>query len=165
MARTQRTNPFEIDLNDLAGEWQVQPGYARDAGVREADARAKHTHAKMLLAVTDARLYLEIRNNPEASGLRRKPTKDEIEAAVTIHQEHCNAQLAVNEAQYEWDIAKADTTAFIDRRKALENEVELLALDYRNATEPRPLSEQAQNVLNRRRSRNAFGDGVDKDGE
>lgn len=163
MADAKRTNPFDIDLNDLAGEWQRQPGYSRAAGLREADARHEHTHAKTVLAVTDARLYLEIRNDPAGHGLRDKPTKDEIDAAVTTHQEHCDAVLAVNNAQYAWDVAKADTVAFIDRRKALENEVELLALNYRSEAEPRALSEEAQRVVSARQRTRVLGDGIENE--
>ncbi len=156
-----RTNPFVIDLNDLAGEWQRQPKHSRDAGVREADARHEHTQAKAALAVVAARLYLRIRSDPEGYDLRAKPTKDEIDAAVTVHEDHLAAVHRVNEAQYVWDLAKADTVAFIDRRKALENEVELLALNYRSETEPRVLSEDAGRVLARRQRGRTYGEGID----
>lgn len=157
----ERHNPFIIDLNDLAGEWQRQPGYSRDAGRREADARHAHTCAKAELSVIDARLYLAIRSDPEAYDLRDKPTKDEIEAAVSVHGDHIAAVTRVNRAQYEWDIAKADTVAFIDRRKALENEVELIALNYFSETEPRAASESARRVIDSRRRANTLGDGID----
>ncbi len=156
-----RRNPFQIDLNDLAGEWQRQPGYSRDAGHREAEARHRHTLAKTELAVIDARLYLRIRSAPDEYDLRDKPTKDEIEAAVAVHADHIRAQTAVNEAQYHWDIAKADTVAFIDRRKALENEVQLIALNYWSEAEPQALSDGAVKTLQSRQRRRVLGDGIE----
>ncbi len=157
----ERVNPFLIDLNDLATEWQRQPGYARDAGLREADARHQHTLAKSALKVVDARLYLRIRTAPEDFDLRAKPTKEEVEAAVAVHTDHLAAERAVNEAQYEWDIAKADTVAFVDRRKALENEVELLALNYRSESEPRTKSTGAERVIQSRQRGRVLGDGIE----
>ena len=159
----ERVNPFLIDLNDLAAEWQRQPGYSRDAGRREAEARHEHTLAKAELAVVDARLYLRIRADPDQYDLRDKPTKDEIEAAVSVHADHLAAERRVHEAQYTWDLTKADTVAFIDRRKALENEVELLALNYRSETEPRPLSTDAARVVSARQRKRVLGDGIDVD--
>ncbi len=131
------SNPLEIDRNALDREWQRQPGRARQAGVREADAKLAHNRASSALKTTRARLYLAVRSAPGAHGLRDKPTIDEIDAAVEVHPEHVLAVELVHTTAYAVDVAKAETTAYVDRRKALENLVELLQMDYVTTQEPR----------------------------
>ncbi len=137
-------SPFDIDPRALDREWIAQPGRARAAGVREADARHAHAQAKAALEVTAARLLLKIRDNPGAYGLRDKPTVDEIEAAVVIHADHQTAVARLNQTEYEVNVAKADTTAYVDRRKALEAQVDLLGLDYQSEREPVARTEQGK---------------------
>lgn len=152
----ERKNPFLIDLNDLAGEWQQQPGLAREAGRRLADAKHAQAQAEAALAVVKARLYLAIRNDPTKFDLRAKPTGDEVDAAVMLEKTYADAVTRVNLSAYETEIAKADTVAFVDRRKALENVVELMTLDYHNEREPRAVSDEARRVIDTRRRRNAI---------
>lgn len=127
---SDRKNPLFIDPADLAGEWLGQPAQARAAGHREAEARREYSHAKARYDVVRARLYLAVRSQPAVYGLRDKATVDEIEAAVTVHQDHLAALNALNEAQYALDVARADTVAYVDRRKALENLVGLRRTEY-----------------------------------
>lgn len=129
-------SPFDIDQNRLDREWISQPGKARAAGVREADARHVHAQAKAKLDVVASRLALTIRKTPGAYELRDKPTADEVEAAVTLQPGFQAALKELNEAKYALDVASADTTAYVDRRKALEGLVELLGMDYQSEREP-----------------------------
>lgn len=130
-------SPFDIDARRLDKMWIEQPKLARAAGVREADARHAHAQAKARLDVIGAQLTLEIRKNPGAHDLRDKPTTDEIAAAVTVDKRYQDALTALNRRKYELDVATADTTAFVDRRKALERLVELTALEFHSEREPR----------------------------
>jgi len=130
-------SPFDIDPRRLDLMWIRQPQLARAAGVREADARHAHAQAKARLDVTSAQLTLEIRKAPGTHDLRDKPTADEIAAAVTVDKRYQDALTALNRRKYELDVASADTTAFVDRRKALENLVELMKLEFHSEREPR----------------------------
>jgi hypothetical protein len=159
----QRTNPFVIDLANLHEEWRSQPQYARQAGIRKAEAKRTVMAAKVKLKVVEARKMLAIRDDPESYDLPGKPTKDILEAAVIVSTEYMAALTELNQAEYELDIAEADVIAFIDRRKALENEVELLALDFYNEREPKPLSEAGKRTLESRQRRRTLGDGIDPD--
>ena len=137
-------NPFQIDNARLDDEWRRQPGLSREAGRREADAKHAHAQARARLAVTAARMSLAIRKAPEKFGLRERPNNDEVAAALEVSPEYQDAVREVDEAKLAEDYAKADTVAFVDRRKALENLVELLRLDYFAEQEPRPLSAETR---------------------
>lgn len=145
-------NPFEIDQFNLDDEWRAQPGLSRAAGRREADARHVLAQANANLSVVAARMALAIRRAPEKYSLRDKPNNDEVTAALESTPEYQQAVKEAGDAQLALDYAKADTVAFVDRRKALENLVELLRLDYYSDTEPRPLSgETAQRMRQQNR--------------
>jgi hypothetical protein len=155
----ERANPFVIDLGRLHEEWQRQPGYSREAGRREAEAKRAVNQCRARLKLIDAQLLLQIRGNPEAHGLGAKPNKEVLEAAVTVHPSYQAAVEALNEALYAQDVAEADRVACChDRRKALENEVELLCINYHSETEPRPLTEGGQQELKRRGRRDRDAD-------
>jgi hypothetical protein len=152
-----------VDPNNLDDEWRSQPGLSRNAGRREADARHAHAQCKATLSVVAARMALAVRRAPEKFNIREKPTVDEVNAAVELTPEYQQAVKDVDDAQLAWDYAKADTVAFVDRRKALENLVELLRLDYYSEQPPRPLSpETAQRMgQSRRENIRRAGDGGD----
>lgn len=133
-------NPFTIDDRRLDRECLQQAQLSRAAGEREADARHAHAQAKAAFDVACARLQLAIRAAPVAYKLRAKPTKDEVDAAIILQPEYTEALLRVNEAKYALDLAAADVSAHIDRRKMIERRVELLAIDWHAEREPRPVS-------------------------
>lgn len=130
-------SPFDIDPSRLDKELLKQPRMSRAAGRAEAEARHALGQANARLDVVKARLYLAVRNNPANFQLRDKPTVDEVEAAVKVNGVYEKAVQDVTEAQFAVDVAKADSVATLDRRKVLENLVELLALDFHAEREPR----------------------------
>ena len=163
MADDKPASPFTIDTARLDLEWARQPKLSRDAGVDEADARHAYNQAKARLAVVEARMALEIRRNYEKYDFDKKPTKDEAKAAVVLCPEYQEAEAAVNLAKRDLDYAEAYKVAIThDRRKALENYVELLALNYVCEREPKPLSPNAQRFISRRERREAIT-GIDPD--
>jgi hypothetical protein len=176
MSDAKPQNPFVIDTERLDLEWARQPKLSRDSGAGEADARHEYNQAKTRLAVIEAQLaatrasiYLEIRSDPTKYDLREKPTVDEVEAAVLCSKGYQaglaavhGASAAVNDAHHALDLAEANRIAIThDRRKALENYVQLLAINYVCEREPKPLSEAAQQTLRSRERRSAFGTGID----
>lgn len=131
-------DPFEIDRARLDVEWLGQPRLSREAGRRRARAALVQARAEAARKLTKARLYLAVRGQPGAYGLRDKPTVDEVDAAVEAHDDYAAAVATALDAQHELDVADADVTAYIDRRKALESLVQLTALNY--ATEKAPVA-------------------------
>lgn len=148
--RSDDQDPFQIDPRDLGSEWIRQPRLMRAAGRREADARHDHAQAKARVGVVAARLRLKIRQDPGSYGLREKPTVDEIESCLELQKEYRNAVDEMNESKKDLDYAETDTVAFIDRRKALENLVELLGLEYRSEKEPSTRSASGREEAERR---------------
>lgn len=190
-------DPFVIDQNHLHTEWLAQPGLARAAGQREADARHALAQAKASLdvAVADARYLqekakadlqtaeaqaeLDVRKNPEKFGLGAKPTIPEVSAAVAVQPgvraardalvgrgrvspEVISATAAVNDHRKLLDYAEAETRAYVDRRKALENLVELLGLRYFDEMEPKALDPATRERI-ADRGRRRVREGIDPD--
>lgn len=141
---------FRIDPERLDTEWLKQPQLSRKLGEEEADARHAQTRAKNRLALVEAQLTLRVRKNPQAYGLD-KATEASIAAAVTEHSEYQSALREYEDATHKANLASALTTAAVDRRKSLENLVELQQLNYIAERGPRDKSERV------------FGDGIDLD--
>lgn len=160
-------SPFAIDPARLDRELLRQPQMSAAAGRREAQARHEHAQAKARLGVAEARLKAQearariaIRAAPTNYGLMEKPTVDDVLAAVAIHDWVQTAQAAVEaatvevaEALFAVEVAKADVTAYLDRRKSIEGMIELLQLDYWAEREPRTGRAQASADELRRASR------------
>ncbi len=149
----ERVNPFAIDLAQLHEEWRRQPQLSREAGHREAEARRTLDHAKTTLKVVEAQLLLKVRLDPAKHGLDpKKLNKELLEAVVLVQPEYLRAANDVTAAQFALGVAEADRVAVChDRRKALENEVELLCLNYFSEAEPKPVTEGGARTLEHRR--------------
>lgn len=153
-AQPDPPDPMGIDPNRLDREWLSQAQLTRRTGYSEADARHLYNQAKATLDVVEARLKLAVGRNPSEYNLKDKPTVAEIAAAVVVQKQYQDAEDAVRLAAYELDVRKADSTACLDRRKALERLVELLALDYHaERGEPAPKTEAGRAAAARMRDR------------
>lgn len=143
------SNPFSIDPHDLDGEWLIQAKLTRKAGIREADARHDHAQAKARLDVLWGKLWREVLKNPELYDLAegKKPTEDTIKATIAVQPSYIAAVDAVNDAKRDLDYCSSDTTAFIDRRKTLENLVDLVALEYYSTQEPQAKTPKAHEAM------------------
>ena len=130
----------QIDPQRLDDEWLRQAQLTRKAGRAEAEARHAYNQTKARLDVLAARLNLRIRDNPGKYGLPAKPNNDVIAAAVTVNEEHVQLQQELNLRKFELDLASTEVLTMLDRRKALERLVELLALDYYSEKTPRAQS-------------------------
>lgn len=151
-------NPFQIDAANLHLEWIKQPQMSMEAGRREADARHELNQANANLSVIAARMAQAIRRAPEKFGLDERPTVDAVRGAVELTPEYQAAVQTVSNAELAVAYAKAETNAYVDRRKALENLVELLRLDYYSEQEAKPITSQSREYLEqRRRSRRDGG--------
>ncbi len=155
-------NPFVIDEGDLGGEWLRQAQLMRQVGRTEADAKHESAMAKVNLEVVAARLTIAIRNNPGEYDLNDRPNKEQVEAAVTLQPEYQKAQKQYLEADHYAALCHADTTAMIDRRKALENRVELLKLNYYSEdAEPVARSPEGRQIAKTLRQKSTRGGGFD----
>lgn len=163
MAEPENTDPFKIDEHHLDREWITQAQFARRAGRAEADARHEHAQAKTRLDMCAAGLLLDIRRNPEKYGIAGKPTEAMVDATVILQPEHIQLTSALHAAKRMLDYRTADTTACVDRRKALERLVELLSISYYAEAEPRAATPVAREKMDARRRRSIREDS-DNDG-
>lgn len=148
-------NLFTIDPDRLDREWADMPGQTRKVGYAEADADFAASRAKSFADVTYARLELAARREPVKFGLGDAPTNPAVKAAVEMHADYQAAVEALHRAEYALKIAKAETAAMADKRRGLENMVELKRIEYYGEREPKPLSAGAAEVVSAARKRAA----------
>jgi hypothetical protein len=130
---------------------------SRAAGTTKADAKHAHNIAKAYTKVVAARIRRDIRAHPDQYGFgTKKPTIDEVDDALQVHEVYRKAVEDENRAEYAFDIASTNVVAVChDRRKALESMIELLRLDYLSEREYRPKTPEAREKLSQDRRRSA----------
>lgn len=126
---------LDIDPQRLDQEWLGHSMQFHAAMTAAADAAAEVDQAKAKLAVVSAEMHSAIRSDPVSFGLGEKPPLPAIDAAVVTTTLVKNATKALNQAHYNLRMSQALVDAMECRRKALENLVRLLSLDYNS--EPR----------------------------
>ena len=121
--------PRQLQINPqyIAEQWQEQSGWMEDACLLVAKAKLSLSECKRLFDLTDARLSLAVRKNPGSYGID-KSTETAIAACVITQDEYQKALEACNKAKYDVDVREALVNALIDRRKGLEDNVQLLQL-------------------------------------
>lgn len=147
--------PHDIDPRNLDGEWLRQERLSRAAGRTKADAKHRHNIAKANTKVVAARIRRDVRAHPDQHGFgAKKPTIDEVDDALQMHEAYQKAVKEESDAEYALDIATTNVIAVChDRRKALESMVELLRLDYLSEREYRPKTPEAREKLSEDRRR------------
>lgn len=124
-----------IDPHQLDEEWLAQPGKFMRYSELLADAERKVKHRIENMKLVRSQLTIDAKaNNPKA-------TVAEIDSIVQMNDEHKAAKEAVTQAEYEASILSNAVNAFVHRRKALENMVQLYMGNYFSAPrEPRQIS-------------------------
>ena len=120
---------LDIDLGRLEWEWARQPGLREESGRRLAGARLRHSEAKDALAVTEAEVALEVRDNPSKFGLQ-KATEASIEAATTIDVRVGEAKKLLNRAKHAVDVLESYVAAVDHKKHALQDEVQMLLAGF-----------------------------------
>lgn len=138
---------LQINDADLLKEWLDQPSHLRRFMIEEAEARHEHAQLKRELEVLEAELSIGIRTDPVRFGLKAdiKITEGLLEATIKISKSWQDKVDEVNQAQHVLDICRANVSALVDRRRALERRVELLAMDYH--AEPKTRSAASSTVV------------------
>lgn len=131
---------LEVDLDRLEEEWEKQPLLCFEFMTELVEAREEMDRRKADLELTDAELDHEVRSRPEEFGLD-KVTEPAIKATILCHDRH-------RAAHHDWLAAKslvgylqAAVECVTDqRKKALENEVDLLLGGYWSKPRSAPAS-------------------------
>lgn len=126
------SNLFDIDKSRLDWEWEMQPKHFHEAAIKSAEARQELERAKARLDVAEADAKLDIRRFPEKYNLEKleRVTEDVVKSAVLLHPKYQQAVGDVDNAKHVADMFAASVSAWDMRKRALENLVELLKLDY-----------------------------------
>lgn len=118
-----------IDENLLDEEWLKQPKLMFKYGSKLADAIADLDEAKSKLNLVKAEVYQEISNDPDGYEIS-KTTEAAINNCMLMQPEYQAALKAFNKATHRVNIMDAAVKAIQDRRRALENMVELHGQSY-----------------------------------
>ncbi len=120
---------LEIDSLRLADEWLNQPTQRQIWGEKLADAQLELDEAKTYLAVAQAEVDREIREDPGDYGLA-KITEAAVSTAVTVHPAVKKAVRQVNQAKHRVNVLQAAVEGLEHRKRALTQLVELHGQDY-----------------------------------
>ena len=121
---------LEIDLDRLEEEWEKQPLLCFEFMSDLVEAREEMDRRKADLELTSAELDHEVRSHPERFDLE-KITEPAIKATILRHDRYRVAYHDWLEAKSVVGILQAAVECVTDqRKKALENEVDLLLGGY-----------------------------------
>jgi len=115
---------LDIDLASLEEECQLQPGLMYEAGTQLADQRKNSKIAKNKLKLKAAELGNAMRERPDDFGLS-KTTDKAVEDAVLAHKDYQELLKDLIEIEYGEDVCESFKDAVVDRKKELENLVQL----------------------------------------
>jgi hypothetical protein len=152
MQSSMQNEVFDLDRHRLDEEWLLQPRLRREWGEKLAEARKEHDRAKANLNVVEAEIELSIRKNPSHFDLE-KVTEGAVKATVLVQPEYQKAVEASLVAKHNVDVIQAYLDAIDDRKRTLENLVQLWLADY--YAEPRVSGEAGKKMFDVE-ARNAF---------
>lgn len=124
------SNLGHIDRSRLDEEWVKQPDLVDEYVRLLPDAKLKVNTLEAKLKLVEAELRHEIRSDLVTFGLRGKPTKDEIDAAVVMHDRYKEAVRRLNQAKHRVDVINAALKTLDNRKAALEDLVKLFGMGY-----------------------------------
>ena len=133
---------FEIDIHRLHVEWQKQVARYHEYAEKLAEADTEVDRTKGFLELTEARMELEIRENPSAFGLK-KVTEASVEKSVVCSPEYQNAWTKHNKARGDARYLRGIINTLDQRKTAIEYITKLRLADY--FAEPRVPSDARKN--------------------
>lgn len=133
-----------INKHALDEEWLDQPKQYHYYALKLVEARVDEDEAKQRLELTKAELDLEVRQHPEHFNLT-KVTEATVAGAILMHPEFKEHQETVSSAKHTTGIVAAAVHTLDQKRRALENLVELFGMDY--FSEPKAISERSEKAV------------------
>lgn len=127
--KTPPKNPLEINKYDLDTETAKQQELYSKWAKKACEARFQYDKAKAAYEVLRAQVELDIRRNPENYSLP-KITEDTIKAQITVDQRLIDAWDKVLLLKKEASELDAFATAIHDRKKSIEDLIQLFFRDY-----------------------------------
>lgn len=123
------TVDLSIDKGRLDEEWLQQPKLRLEWGAALATARLALDEAQSALALVDAQLDRQVRQDPEEYGVT-KVTEATVAAAIAEAEEHQEALTACHVARYDVATCQAVVDGIEHRKRALTCLCDLHAQEY-----------------------------------
>lgn len=128
-----KENPYEVDIrideSQLDVEWLEQPGLTFKYSKMVANLESAMNASKEALDLVRAELDVSIRKKPAEYGLE-KVTEEALRNTILLQEDFQEAQQELQDATYEYKIARAALDAITVRKSALENLVRLHGSNY-----------------------------------
>jgi hypothetical protein len=121
---------LDIDEDRLLEEVLDQPQRVRFAGKAKADAKKALSRVQAQLDLVKAELRLRILKGPEEFALKAKPTKEDIESAITLEPAYQKRLSKLHDAQHEVDVLGVRCNALEHRKSMIEEAVKLVLRDW-----------------------------------
>lgn len=138
---------FDVNEDDLFGDWVKQSTLVFHYGRELAKARKRSKRQTAAIKLYSAKLSLKIRMNYGDHGLSRL-TEDGVKAVLAMDETLIEMQDGLVQAEYEVDVLEeAAMKSLLDKRKALENLVQMELEDYRSQREPRAKNQEQRDKL------------------
>jgi hypothetical protein len=122
-------NILEVDLLALEKEWARHPKLGRIWRKKLAKAQLRLDEAKDNHKLVTAKLGKDIRENPDQYDLN-KVTDKAVEQYIPMQASYQESLDRINDCKYKVSMVESMVLALEDKRRALENEVKLYALQY-----------------------------------
>ena len=129
MPDNPRNVDLSIDPDDLPVEWQNQATLMLYWSGQCATASMDLDRARAALALIDAKLAQDIRNDPIGHGLT-KDTESTVAAAVVRHGKHRDAEADVIKAKYRYNVLRGVVDAIEHRKRSLQGMTDLWLRNY-----------------------------------
>jgi len=148
---SQYLKQLKINRYKLDRELVRQPQLYMEWALKAADAAKETAEAKHEYEVIKAEIEKKIRLRPHKYKLDDKPTEGAIKAALVTSSKVKDSYAKYVEAQYNERILNDAKTAFVQRRKMLENLTQLnIQLHFADVTIPKAAIDESARVAKRR---------------
>jgi hypothetical protein len=124
-------SPAVLDLSRLELDFLEQTPLMRNAVSVSAKAKNAVAHATRELEVVKAKTKMKVRANPGKFGIPNgKPTKDQVDDALTLSEVYQLALQKVHDAQFAVDKVAGHVKWLDDRRRTIEGLITLHGQGY-----------------------------------
>ena len=146
---------LEIDPTGLDVEWLEQPGRFFSVSKLWSEAKKNLAQLEQLLDEKSAKVEKRIRKDPERYGIV-KFSEGAVKSVLQTNEDLNDLKRKLIEVQYEVDVLGNATRAMDKRKDALQNLVQLCAMEYFSApSAPRGLATEWKKAAKKQRRENA----------
>lgn len=150
--KAKKKSFLSIDLDNIEEDWLAQPKLLREHAKALALSKKELEYAKVELEVYEAEMSKKIRNDPESYGIKTK-TEKAIDAVITTRKKRIRLSHHIIECKYRMDMHQSAVNALDSKKKALENLVDLIGLEWIAQPRVRGRGKEVSDNFEKRRAR------------